>query len=294
MLKITEDQSDDVTLLRLEGRLTRPFVQELERVCARRAPERLRLDLAGLVFLDADGSAALERLRATRVTLSGASGLVRQLLHAPRASFRPVRAEDSEAELVRRLRAGDARAPELFVRTHGAGLLATASRLLGPGEAAARAVQSAFRAALADLDGLTGAEPLAPWLRRHVLRAALAELRARPIEGEPPAGALEALLPSFDGRGCWPAPRPAAPTWTGTDAVDGATATRVRAALARLPREARLAVLLCDVERLATAEAAALLELTPAALKARLHRARMALCELLAGAPEPARAAAAG
>jgi RNA polymerase sigma-70 factor (ECF subfamily) len=60
-------------------------------------------------------------------------------------------------------------------------------------------------------------------------------------------------------------------------------------ALAQLPMEWRVAVVLRDLEGLSTAEAAAIAGVRPAAFKSRLHRGRMQLRELLASyldAPE--------
>ena len=55
----------------------------------------------------------------------------------------------------------------------------------------------------------------------------------------------------------------------------------VRAAIDRLPPTYRTVLLLRDIEELDTAEVAAVLEISPNAVKIRLHRARQALRELL-------------
>jgi len=56
----------------------------------------------------------------------------------------------------------------------------------------------------------------------------------------------------------------------------------VRAAIDRLPERYRTILLLRDIEELDTEETAAVLGLTVAAVKTRLHRARQALRGLLA------------
>jgi RNA polymerase sigma-70 factor (ECF subfamily) len=48
-----------------------------------------------------------------------------------------------------------------------------------------------------------------------------------------------------------------------------------------LPEDVRVALVLRDIEGFSTAEAAAILELTEAALKSRLHRARVLLRQYL-------------
>jgi RNA polymerase sigma-70 factor (ECF subfamily) len=52
--------------------------------------------------------------------------------------------------------------------------------------------------------------------------------------------------------------------------------------IAQVPDEARVALVLRDVERFSTAETAAILELSEAAVKSRLHRARVLLRQYLA------------
>jgi RNA polymerase sigma-70 factor (ECF subfamily) len=58
-------------------------------------------------------------------------------------------------------------------------------------------------------------------------------------------------------------------------------AEAVRAAVQRLPDDLREAVVLCEWEDLAVAEAAAVLNTTPKAVESRLYRARQLLRERL-------------
>ena len=65
MLRITTDCSKDTVRLRLEGRLTGPWVQELERCWVELAPDQRRgamVDLAGVTFIGEDGRQLLETL----------------------------------------------------------------------------------------------------------------------------------------------------------------------------------------------------------------------------------------
>ena len=58
MLRITTDCSKDTVKLRLEGRLTGPWVQELERSWMELSPEQRRgavVDLAGVISIGEDG-----------------------------------------------------------------------------------------------------------------------------------------------------------------------------------------------------------------------------------------------
>ena len=55
----------------------------------------------------------------------------------------------------------------------------------------------------------------------------------------------------------------------------------VRAAIEQLPDAYRTVLILRDIEEMSTQEVADALEITPAAVKVRLHRARQALFTLL-------------
>lgn len=76
------------------------------------------------------------------------------------------------------------------------------------------------------------------------------------------------------------------PTNTATPSQALATAERaasVRAAVQALPDDMREAIVLCEFEEMAVAEAAAVLESTPKAVESRLYRARQLLREKLKG-----------
>lgn len=174
-----------------------------------------------------------------------------------------------------RVRSGDAEAREALVRTHVAAMLATAGRILGTHEhQAGAAVREAFGWAFESLDQYDGTQPLSQWLRRATVRAAVSRCPAPAYEVS-----VDAWLPAFDADGHRQGVRPA---WTIPAAeLDRHTAAAVRRLVAMLPEELRLAIVACDVEGLGTDEAAAVLRTSPAALRRRLHRARMALRHLL-------------
>jgi anti-anti-sigma regulatory factor len=81
---VVESSSSGVRL-RVEGRLTGPWVEELRRTCDLHAPSdgiRLMLDLADLSYADAAGIELLKKLRNRLVTLLNASSLVAEQLKA--------------------------------------------------------------------------------------------------------------------------------------------------------------------------------------------------------------------
>jgi len=81
MLRITEIGTET---LRVEGRLTGPWVDELRRLCAGRSGVR-QLDLSGLTFADIGGAALLKELAAGGVIIRDSSRFLDQLLRGGEA-----------------------------------------------------------------------------------------------------------------------------------------------------------------------------------------------------------------
>lgn len=190
-----------------------------------------------------------------------------------------------EAGLLAALRRGDDAAYETLVRRYSGRLLTVARRFLRNEEDARDAVQDAFLSAFRSIDGFEGTARLSTWLHRIVVNAALMKLRTRRRR---PETSIEDLLPSFleDGHMARPASR-----WSqrGDVALErDQERARVREAIAALPEGYRTVLLLRDIEELDTEETARLMDLSVAAVKTRLHRARQALRGLLdAGLAEP-------
>jgi RNA polymerase sigma-70 factor (ECF subfamily) len=197
-------------------------------------------------------------------------------------------AATSDAELVRRLKAGDEAAYETVVRTLGGRLLAVARRFLQDEDLAKDAVQDALLSAFRSIQGFDGGAQLSTWLHRIVVNAALMRLRTRRRKPELP---IEPLLPAFadDGHHA----RPVVPWVEGVEhqLIRDETRARVRQAIAELPESYRTVLLLRDIEERSTREAADLVGISENALKLRLHRARQALATRLRdtmGAPAAA------
>jgi ABC-type transporter Mla MlaB component len=86
MLRVTRLQlSGSAERLVLEGRLTRTGLPRFEETCHELLAEgvALEIDLAGILFVDPEGVAALQALRRQGAALAGASGFVAALLGAP-------------------------------------------------------------------------------------------------------------------------------------------------------------------------------------------------------------------
>ena len=83
MLMITRSEGSDLTrTLKLEGKLLGPWIGELESACRTTpvSPDRVRLDLHGLTFVDAEGARFLDSLIRDGVRVIAGSGFVAELL----------------------------------------------------------------------------------------------------------------------------------------------------------------------------------------------------------------------
>jgi RNA polymerase sigma-70 factor (ECF subfamily) len=164
-----------------------------------------------------------------------------------------------DATLLRAHVNGDPNAFATLVRRHRDRLWAVALRTLGDREEAADAVQDALISAFRAADRFRGDSAVTTWLHRIVVNACLDRVRraqARPTTE----------LPDTD----VPAP-----------ARDVDTALDVRNALARLPSDQRVALVLVDMQGLAVAEAADVLGVPIGTVKSRCARGRARLAVIL-------------
>jgi RNA polymerase sigma-70 factor (ECF subfamily) len=180
--------------------------------------------------------------------------------------------------LLTALRAGQEWAFETMVRLYGGRLLAVARRFTRNDEDAQDVLQSAYLSAFRALNDFEGACQLSTWLHRIVVNTALMKLRSRRRK---PEESIEVLLPAFQEDGHhveqfseWSIP---------ADQLMERKETRatVRTCIEQLPENYRAVLTLRDIEELSTQEVANMLEMTPTAVKVRLHRARQALSTLL-------------
>jgi len=185
-----------------------------------------------------------------------------------------------EQELARGLRAGDPEAFENIVRTFGGRLLAVTRRILHDEEDARDAVQEAFISAFKARKQLQAEARVSTWLHRIAVNAALMKLRSKRRKTEV---AIDELMPQFrdDGQ------HYVEPLVSWVEPADVAvgrkeTADFVREAISKLPDSYRMVLLMRDIEGRDTEETARELGVTPNAVKIRLHRARMALRQLIA------------
>jgi RNA polymerase sigma-70 factor (ECF subfamily) len=186
--------------------------------------------------------------------------------------------ETAEVEVLERLRAGDEAAYEELIRANGGRMLAAARRILPTDEDAQDAVQDAFLSAFKKIDTFQRQSKLGTWLHRIAINAALMKLRSLRRRREQD---IDDLLPRFlEGGHFAQMPRP----WS--EAADAPAVQRevraaVREGIESLPENYRIALLLRDIEGLDNAEVAEHLGVSVNAAKIRVHRARLALREVL-------------
>jgi RNA polymerase sigma-70 factor (ECF subfamily) len=189
-----------------------------------------------------------------------------------------VETQPQEESFIERLRAGDAAAFETLVRTHMPAMLRVARRFMHSEEDARDVVQDAFVSAYRSIGSFGANARLSTWLHRIVVNAALQRLRSKRRH---PEEDIEELLPRFRDDGHQVV---ASEPWAeNAETIVGRMELQeiVRNAIDQLPDTSREVLLLRDIEELSTDEAAEVLNVTPNAVKVRLHRARQALRALL-------------
>lgn len=165
----------------------------------------------------------------------------------------------SEEEMIRRLRAGDKATFSSLVRALHGGLVRLAEALVGPGAAAEALVRQTWMETLSSL----GSHVPGLSFKGRVFRLLLAGAREREVEfGSSPAASIRV--------------RHAVPD----QPTESQSLIR---AIEALPTDERIVVLLRDVEGLAFAEVACILEIDHPRLSALLHRARVRVRQQIYG-----------
>jgi RNA polymerase sigma-70 factor (ECF subfamily) len=185
--------------------------------------------------------------------------------HAASAPHANPPGELADEEIARRVVAGEGELFELLMRRYNQRLFRVARVVVDDDAEAEDVVQDAWVRAYEHLAGFRGEARLSTWLTRIALHEAWSRLRRRRRH--------VALLPDEESAA------PVADERPGPEqrAAARELRTALETAVAQLPPAARTAFLLRDVEGLSTEETAELLELSPGAVKVRLHRARARL-----------------
>jgi len=190
--------------------------------------------------------------------------------------------EPSDLSLIQALQRGDAAALERLMERHAARAYRVAFGITRNSADAEEVVQDAFLALYQKADAFEGRAALSTWLYRVVTNAALMKRRGRRHEVEV---SLEAQLPRFGEDGSRAGDMSVLTAdWSQNpeaDLLSRETREMLSRAIDALPDAYQTVLVLRDVEGLSNEEVAEIVGESVAAVKSRLHRARMALREAL-------------
>jgi RNA polymerase sigma-70 factor (ECF subfamily) len=184
-------------------------------------------------------------------------------------------AEPSDETLAAQAAAGDGSAFETIVVRYQARVFRLACRLTSDTDAP-DILQETFLQVYRHLPSFRGESQFRTWLYRIASNAALMHRRAR---ARRPADSLDIFLPRFDAHGKHAAtPAELQVAACADELLDRQLlAEKAREAIEQLPDLYRDAFVLRDLEELSTAEVAHTLGIEPAAVRQRVHRARLML-----------------
>ena len=185
---------------------------------------------------------------------------------------------EADEHLVRRYLDGDANAFAILVRRHQARVYNLCLRVIGDPDDAADAAQEAFMTALRKLGQFRGDAAFTTWMHRVTVNACydlLRKQRRQPL----------LRLATDDDR---PEAEPGPPI---PDHADEVVGTRdAVAALASVPEDFRIALVLADIQDLPYEQIANVLDVPIGTVKSRVHRGRVALARAMGLSPgEPGR-----
>lgn len=189
-----------------------------------------------------------------------------------------------DLEIIAALRRGDAGANDRFLKAYADRIFSFGMMVCGHREDAEDIAQESMVAALKAIPQLRAPKAFHVWLYRIVKNACYRQ-RSLYLRDPPPAPL------SLDDLAAAGAEVEATAAWPDVTLLREEARQQVQQAVAALPAEDRLIVLLRDFEDLSTAEVARVMELGESAVKMRLHRARRKLRQTLdpyfAPAPAP-------
>jgi RNA polymerase sigma-70 factor (ECF subfamily) len=167
----------------------------------------------------------------------------------------------TESQLIAACRRQDRNAQKTLYDRYSKAMYTTAYRILGDFELAAEATQDGFLQVFRHLESFEGRSTLGAWIKKIVVRAAIATLRKQKL--------------SFD----------TLQEWHDTDQVDWGMAALdaeyLEKAILSLPDGYRTVFLLAEVEGYAHKEIAALLNISEGTSKSQLWNAKKRLQEIL-------------
>ncbi len=190
----------------------------------------------------------------------------------------------SDQDVIRRVLEGDTASFELIMRRYNQRLYRIARGVLRNEADAEDAVQDAYIQAYQNLERFRGKGALSAWLAKITVNEALGRLRrSRPAkEGISLDDLQETEEANFMASTISNLPNPE------QSAARGELRRLLESVIDSLPEVYRLAFILCGVEEMSVAEAADCLEIEPATVKTRYHRAKKILQQNLSSVVDSA------
>jgi RNA polymerase sigma-70 factor, ECF subfamily len=194
----------------------------------------------------------------------------------------------TDLTLLQRLRGGDTAALEILMEQHASRVYRVAHGITQNAADAEEVVQEVFLTLFNKIHTFEERAALGSWLYRVATNAALAKRRGRRSEREVP---LDSILPTFLPDGHRAGEREfILRDWSRNPEsalLSQETREIVQRAIGLLPEQYRAVLVLRDIEGLGNEEVAEIVGDSVAAVKSRLHRARMVLRETLTAAFGP-------
>jgi RNA polymerase sigma-70 factor (ECF subfamily) len=184
-----------------------------------------------------------------------------------------------EEQLIEYTREGDLRAFEVLVERYQPRVNRVTMSVLKNTADAEEVAQDVFLTVFGKIEHFRGDSSFWTWVHRIAVNSAL--MRRRRLKTNTHMS-LEEVMPSFDERGYI---HGSVVDWSqtaGDPAIQEEERMRIKEAVARLEYKYRIVFVLRQLEELSTEETARILGLTTAAVKSRLHRARLFLRSHLA------------
>ena len=184
-----------------------------------------------------------------------------------------------EEQLIENTREGDLQAFELLVERYQPRVNRVTMSVLKNTADAEEVSQDVFLTVFGKIEHFRGDSSFWTWVHRIAVNSAL--MRRRRLKSNNHLS-LEEVMPSFDERGYI---KGSVVDWShnaGDPAIQEEERVRIKEAVAQLEYKYRIVFVLRQLEDLSTEETARILGLTTAAVKSRLHRARLFLRSHLA------------
>lgn len=209
----------------------------------------------------------------------GETGILGPERHGAETASAPP--SSAEGRLVASLKGGDHAAFEEVVRQYESKVYSLARGLTRNDEDAQDAVQDTFLSVFKNVKSFKGGSSLSTWIYRITVNAALMKIRRRRHDER--TVSIDEAMPTFDEDGHRVASLPDWNPLADEMLLNKELGGHLRQAIEALEADYRTVLIMRDQEGLDNEEVAAVLGLSVAAVKSRLHRARIFVRERIKG-----------